>query len=125
MELNNNDIMVMHLLELKIDYFVTTLNVITTCFPIDIKAFKAEVVSNLEMAYPVMPDCLSLTEVNRFTDKMELLLCNVSTMFYGKIAFSKKLQVNCIGLKTGFEKNLTVQDKRHNPNSTYFNYEMN
>lgn len=112
----NDAIVVMESFDLEPSHHIIRLNIITTCLPGDIKAFEVEFDSNNLIGSTVLYDCLRLTDVNRFTDKMALLDCNIGTKFRNKRAFSDDFSLNCEYFKTNFDRNSVVQSKRFKPN---------
>lgn len=115
----NDAIVVMESFDLEPNRHIMRLNVITTCLPGDIKAFEVEFDSNNLMGSTVLQDCLRLTDVNRFTDKMALLDCNIGTKFRNKRAFSDDFSLNCEDFKTDFDRNSIIQAKRSKPYRRY------
>lgn len=73
----NDAIVIMESFDLQPNHHIMKLNVITTCLPGEIKAFEVEFDSNHIMGYTVLQDCLRLASIDRFTDKMALLDCNI------------------------------------------------
>lgn len=112
----NDAIVVMESFDLEPDHHIMKLNVITTCLPGEIKAFEVEFDSNHIMGYTVLQDCLRLTNVDRFTDKMALLDCNIKAHDTKKRKFSSYVPKKDVTNTTKPSNNLDDNLKRFKPN---------